>query len=172
MVRFPSKVAKVLSRSIKFYTIFHFPRVVTKSYLDEEGRIRWIDDDFECRFVPTAILSQHLLMGVYVIYNPSIILRNGIAAIGRKGITGVGDCKQPIGGSLSTPIHEEKEKKGEEKNRNGSRSHSYGDSVIHASVSLIRELDVEGNWYFHKLPAFPPANSSSFCPGLVRGDNK
>lgn len=78
-------------------------------------------------------------------YNPSIILRNGIAAIGRKGITGVGDCKQPIGGSLSTPIHEEKEKKGEEKNRNGSRSHSYGDSVIHASVSLIRELDVEGN---------------------------
>lgn len=39
----------------------------------------------------------------------------------------------------------EEEKKKRRKNRNGSRSHSYGDSVIHASVSLIRELDVEGN---------------------------
>ena len=61
-----------------------------------------------------AILSQHFLMGVYVIYNPSIILRNGIAAIGRQGITGVGDCKQPIGGSLSTPIYEEEEEEKKE----------------------------------------------------------
>lgn len=48
------------------------------------------------------------------------------------------------------------------KNRNGSSSHSYGDSVIHGSVPLIRKLDVEGNWYFHKLAAFPPANSWVF----------
>lgn len=35
--------------------------------------------------------------------------------------------------------------------------------VIYGSFPLISELNVEGNWYFHNLAAFPPANSSVFA---------
>lgn len=61
-------------------------------------------------------------MGVYVIYNPSIILRNGIAAIGRQGITGVGDCKQPIGGSLYPPIYPRRSTKKKKKKKKKKKS--------------------------------------------------
>lgn len=54
------------------------------------------------------------------------------------------------------------------KNRNGSKNPDYGTTlsrtlVICSSFPLIRELNVEGNWYFHNLAAFPPANSSVFA---------
>lgn len=59
---------------------------------------------------------------VNVVRNPSIILRNGIAAIGREGIKGVRDCKQPIGGSLSTTADLwKKEKKKKEKKKEKSQ---------------------------------------------------